>query len=99
MSQKGITLGRWPVRDFVLGFFYLLQGDRSFRGEMASRVFPTVSQLYHKPFFDPLKVGLIVVNKRLTLPHTPDFVHLRDDADIRQFVFGKIKKFCLDELK
>ena len=44
------------------------------RVEIAVRVFPTVSQLYHKPLFDTPKCGLPIENTRLSLPHPPDFV-------------------------
>ncbi len=43
------------------------------------RLFELVSQWYPKSFLGALEQGLSIANKRLSLPHTPDFVPVTNE--------------------
>src|SRR3989338_6914410 len=58
-----------------------------------------VSQWYPEALFERFMCSLPFANKRVTLTYPPDFVHLRNDADIRQLTLGKGEELCLDKLQ
>ena len=49
-------------------------------------------------FLMAIKTRLFVGNKRVTLTHTPDFVHLGDDADVFEGGGGDGEEFFFDQV-